>query len=288
MLTEPTIARPAPPPHMTESTVPADAKAPRYIPQRGLVRRIRRAAASDGLSALAAHHRLDRETRELLSAELVKLGAPPITEKTATEAFERLVHFDPLNADALRPFLIIGTNREDRALAVAKIATAMRRAGRSVRMLSDAADATGNVHLKAAGEKLGCGVQIYDGTAECVEMLRISDLACLSIVEAGLRPPLDRVALLRLHKLCIATGAEPIAVVRPADALQALGLARIGVRRMIIAETGEPVRLGSALSAARRGDLAFAEMLPVHDPALPLRPAMALDLATMLLNFEPD
>ena len=224
----------------------------------------------------------------MLSAELVKLGAPPITEEAATEAFERLVHFDPLNADALRPFLIIGTNREDRALAVAKVAIAMRRAGRSVQILSDALDATGNVHLKAAGDRIGCGVKIYDGTAECVEMLRRTDLASLSVVEAGLRPPLDRVAVLRLHKLCIATGAEPIAVVRPEDALQALGMARIGVRRVILAETGEQVRLGPALSAARRGDLAFAEMLTVHNPDAPLRPAMALDLAKMLTDCGDD
>lgn len=282
MLSEPTIQIPAEAPRkIGEASLPG-ARAGRYAPKRGLVRRIRNARANDSLRSLAERHLLDPEARERLSAELIKAGAPPVTREAAQHALSRIVTFDPLNADALRPFLVIGTDRNDRAMAVAKIADAMRKAGRSVRLFSDALDAEDNVHLQAAAERHRCGLRIYDGPSECVEMLRRTDLASLSIIEAGLRPPLDRVALQRLNKLCQATGAEPIAVIRPAEALQTLGLARIGVRRMILVETGEPVRLGPALSAARRGNLAFAELMSSYDLDAPLRAATAGSLAEML------
>lgn len=286
MQTEPTINRPQPTPRTIGTAALPGTRIARYAPKRGLVRKIRSAAAAGALTGMAEHHRFDKETSEVLCGELVKLGAPPVTQEAAASALERLVHFSPLNADALHPFLVVGTHREDRALAVAAIAEAMYRSGRSVQIMSDAQDAEDNAALKRAGKRIGCGVQIYDGVTECHAMLQRADLARLAVIEAGVRPPLDRIALQRLEKLCVATGAEPVIVVRPDDAAQALGMARIGVRRMILVETGEHVRLGPVLSAADRGDLAIAEILPVESGALCA--ASSVELARLLVGARPS
>jgi len=270
MQTEPTIERPHPTPRTIGAAALPGTRAPRYAPKRGLVRRIRSAAAADALGALADHHGFDNETREVLCSELVKLGAPPVTLEAAASAFERLVHFSPLNADALHPFVIVGTNRSDRSLAVAQVAETMHRSGRSVQIMSDALDAENNAHLKVAGQRIGCGVRVYEGTSDCHAMLQRADLARLAVIEAGIRPPLDRIALQRLERLCAA-------------AAQALGMARIGVRRMIVVETGDPVRLGPALSAINRGDLAIAEILPAEGGTDALRPASPQELARLLI-----
>lgn len=285
MQTEPTIERPHAPRIIGEAVLPG-IRAPRSAPERGLVRRIRKAVAEDALTALAEHHGFDKETRAQFCGELVKLGAPPVTPEAAASALERLVHFDPLNADALHPFLIVGTRREDRAIAVARVAEAMHRSGRSVQIMSDAMNAEDDPHLKAAGHRIGCGVKAFDGVSECHSILQKSDLALLSVIEGGVRPPLDRFALQRVEKLCSATGAEPVIVVRPEDASQALGMARIGVRRMILVDTGKPARLGSALSAARRGDIALAEILPADGKDMTLRAASPSELARLLTGAQ--
>jgi len=259
----------------------------RYVPERGLVRRLRAAQANDGIGGLTARHGFDSETRDMLTAELIKAGAPPITPQTAEKALSRLVTFEPLNVDALRPFLLLSDDRMLRAHALAQVGTAMHAAGRSVRLVSDAIDSQTNDVLTDAGEALGCGVRKFDGTPDCVSVLRKADLACLSVIEAGFRAPLDKIALLRLSTLVQATGAEPIIVIRPDDAALAMTLSKIGVKRVILAQSTTPVILGPVFTALREANLALAEILDMRRSAPKLRPAKATTLTEMLIETQP-
>ncbi len=260
--------------------------APRYVPERGLVRRLRRAQANDGIGDLAVRHDLDSETRERLAAELIKAGAPPITPSIAETALARLVSFEPLNADALRPFLVLSTDRTLRAVAMARIGEAMRRAGRSVKLVSDAVDTRKNPVLVQAGNELGCGVTRYDGSPNCVEILRETDLACLSIIEAGFRAPLDRVALMRLNTLIQATGAEPVMVMRPEDAPFAATLSKIGLKRIVLVCEGNETKLGPVFTGLREGNLMIAEILDMHVSEPKLIPADKSELARILTGSD--
>ena len=260
----------------------------RYVPERGLVRRLRAAQANDGIGGLTERHSFDSETRDTLSAELIKAGAPPITPQTAEKALSRLVTFEPLNVDALRPFLLLSADRTIRAHALAQVAEAMNAAGRSVRLVSDATDSQTNDILTEAGKKLSCAVTKFDGTPDCVSVLRKADLASLSVIEAGFRAPLDKIALLRLSTLVQATGAEPIVVIRPEDASLATTLSKIGVKRVILVQTTSPVVLGPVFTALREANLALAEVLDMRNAAPKLRRADAASLAEMLTGTQPQ
>ena len=284
---EPTIALPDPAERLVSMPIIAKAptvsrKAARYVPERGLVRRIRTAQANDDIGELATRHSLDDETRSLLSAELIKAGAPPITSVVAETALSRLVTFEPLNADALRPFLMLSADRPLRAAAMAQVGDAMRRAGRSVKLISDAVDARDNPVLTDAGKKLGCGVTRYDGSPNCVDILRKTDLACLALIEAGFRAPLDKVALLRLNTLIQATGSEPVFVMRPQDAPLAVPLSKIGVKRVLLAVTERHVSLGPVFTALREANLVVAEIVDMRGGEAALRPGRAAELASLL------
>jgi len=119
MLVADTLIEPANSTAPTIDSLPSGPKAsalngrtpPRYVPERGLVRRIRSAQANDGLGQLAARHELDPETQAQLSSELIKAGAPPITPAAAEKALSRLVSFEPLNVDALHPFILLAMDR---------------------------------------------------------------------------------------------------------------------------------------------------------------------------------
>ncbi len=256
--------------------------APRYVPERGLIRRLRTAQANDGIGDIAVRHRLDPETRNRLAAELIKAGAPPITSFVAETALSRLMSFEPLNVDALRPFLVLSTNRAHRAIATAHISKAMRQAGRSVRILSDAIDADEHPELVEAGQKLGCGITHYEGSPNCVDILQQTDLACLSIIEAGFRAPLDRVSMTRLNTLIQTTGAEPVMVMRPEDASSAVMLSKIGLKRVVLVNTEDPLTLGPVFSALRHGNLSIAEILDIQENSTVLKQASAKEITAFL------
>jgi hypothetical protein len=284
---EPTIALPDPAERLVSipniaKAAPPSRKPPRYVPERGLVRRIRTAQANDDIGELATRHSLDQETRALLSAELIKAGAPPITSTVAETALSRLVTFEPLNADALRPFLMLSLDRPLRAAAMARVGDAMRRAGRRVKLISDAVDTRDNPVLIEAGKSLGCGITRYDGSPNCVDILRKTDLACLALIEAGFRAPLDKVALLRLNTLVQATGSEPVFVMRPQDTPLAVALSKIGVRRVVLAVTEARVSLGPVFAALRDANLVVAEILDTRGDEPALRPGRAAELAMLL------
>lgn len=255
----------------------------RYVPERGLVRRIRTAQANDSISELAERHALDSETRKQLSAELIKSGAPPITHEAAEKALSRFVSFEPLNVDALKPFILLSAERSLRAHALAQIGLAMHSAGRSVKLVSDASDIRQNEVLVKAGQEIGCGVIPFDGVPNCVDILRNSDLACMNIVEAGFRAPLDKIALLRLTTIVNATGAEPVAVIRTDDAPIAASLSRVGVKRVVLVHNDGPTKLGPVLTALREANLAIAELLHIRNGTANLRPAKADSLAKLLV-----
>jgi len=103
---------------------------PRYVPERGLVRRIRSAQANDGLGQLAIRHELDPETQAQLSSELIKAGAPPITPAAAEKALSRVVSFEPLNVDALRPFIMLSM-RDEKSAVGSRLMMAFRTALKS-------------------------------------------------------------------------------------------------------------------------------------------------------------
>ena len=259
----------------------------RYVPERGLVRRIRSAQANDGLGQLAARHELDPETQARLSSELIKAGAPPITPAAAEKALSRIVSFEPLNVDALRPFIMLAVDPGLRAQALASVGLAFQAAGRSVRFLSNAADIRSDSPLVEAGQEIGCGITPYDGVPNCVEILRTADLACLNLIETGFRAPLNRIAALRLTTLIQATGSEPVLVMRPEDADLAMSLSKMGVKRVVLAYSQEPVLLGPVLSALREANLAIAEFLDLRGKSAKLRPAQATELAALLTETQP-
>jgi len=263
-------------------------KPKRYVPERGLVRRIRSAQANDGLGELAARHMLDPETQAQLSAELIKAGAPPITPSAAEKAFSRIVNFEPLNVDALHPFVFLALDRDLRARALASVGSAFHAAGRSVRFLSNASDTRTNDALLEAGQKIGCGVTPFDGVPNCVEIMRTADLACLNLIETGFRAPLNRIATLRLNTLIQATGSEPVLVMRPEDVDLAVKLSSVGVKRVVLAYSEAPAQLGPVLSLLRDANLSIAEFLDLRGPAAKLRPAQASELASLLMNAKPQ
>jgi len=256
---------------------------PRYVPERGLVRRLRAEQAHDGLGELAARHRLDAQTRTALAAEFVKSGAPPITPLVAEKAISRLVSFEPLNADALRPFIVLSTDRALRAVATARIGETMRKAGRSVRLISDAIDTNEHPELFQAGQKLGCGITRYEGSPNCVEILQRTDLACLAVIEAGFRAPLDNVSLMRLNALVQATGAEPIMAMRPEDVQSARMLSKIGLKRIVLVRTEERISLGPIFSALRHNNLVVSEILDMRQSEKVFIPANAKEMAELLM-----
>lgn len=260
---------------------------PRYVPERGLIRRIRSAQANDGLGELAAHHMLDPETQAQLSCELIKAGAPPITPDAAEKALTRLVSFEPLNVDALHPFILLAMDRDLRAQALASVGLAFHAAGRSVRFVSDATDTRTNEALVEAGQQIGCGVTRFDGVPNCVDILRKADLACLNLIETGFREPLHKIATLRLNTLIQATGSEPVLVMRPDDADMAVMLSAIGVKRVVLAYSDASTRLGPVLSALREANLSIAEFLDLRGSTVKLRPAQASELATLLTDTQP-
>lgn len=256
----------------------------RYVPERGLIRRIRSAQANDGLGELAARHLFDPETQSQLSSELIKAGAPPITPEAAEKALMRLVSFEPLNVDALHPFVLLSMDRDLRAQALASIGLAFHAAGRSVRFVSDATDLRANDVLVDASQKIGCGITPFDGVPNCVDILRKTDLACLNLIETGLRAPMHKIASLRLSTLMQATGSEPILIMRPEDADLAVMISGIGIKRVVLAYSDEAVQLGPILSALREANLAIAEFLDLRGETAKLRPAQASELATLLID----
>ena len=272
---------------LPKEAVPPERTLPRYVPERGLIRRIRSAQAKDGLGELAARHMLDPETQSQLSCELIKAGAPPITPDAAEKALMRTVRFEPLNVDALHPFVLLSMDRELRAEALASVGLAFNAAGRSVRLVSDATDTRTNDALVDAGEKIGCGVTPFDGVPNCVEILRKADLACLNLIETGFRAPLHRIASLRLSTLIQATGSEPVLVMRPEDAELAAMISGIGIKRIVLAYSEEPVQLGPVLSVLREANLSIAEFLDLRGNTAKLRPAQASELATLLMGIQP-
>jgi len=143
------------------------------------------------------------------------------------------------------------------------IGEAMRRAGRSVRLVSDAIDARDNPVLSKAGKRLGCG-------------------ACLSIIEAGFRAPLDRVAMLRLNTLIQSTGAEPVMVMRPEDAPLAVTLSKIGLKRIILVRDENPLQLGPVFTALRDSNLVIAEVMDMREKKAVMTPARASEMAVLL------
>ncbi len=267
-----------------EQTFPAQS---RYVPERGLVRRIRSAQANDDLGQLAARHSLDSETRAQLSSELIKAGAPPITPVAAEKALARMVSFEPLNVDALRPFVLLAMDRDLRAQALASVGLAFHSAGRSVRFVSNAADTRTHDVLIDAGQHIGCGVTPFDGVPNCVEILRQADLTCLNLIETGFRAPLNKIAMLRLTTLIQATGSEPVFVMKPEDAGLAAKLSSMGVERVVLAYDQEPIELGPVLSVLRAANLSLAEFLDLRGKTARLRPAQAADLAALLTDTQP-
>ena len=259
----------------------------RYVPERGLVRRIRSAQANDGLGELAARHMLDPETQARLSAELIKAGAPPITLAAAEKALSRVVRFEPLNVDALHPFVLLALDRDLRAQALASIGLAFDAAGRSVQFLSNATDIRENDTLRDVSQRIGCGIVPFDGVPNCVEIMRNSDLACLNLIETGFRAPFNKVATLRLKTLIHATGAEPVLVMRPEDADLAMELSTIGLKRVVFAITETPIHLGPVLAVLRAANLSIAEFLDLRGDVPKLRPAQVDELAAFLTDISP-
>ncbi len=295
MLVADTLIEPANSTAPTIDSLPSGPKAsalngrtpPRYVPERGLVRRIRSAQANDGLGQLAARHELDPETQAQLSSELIKAGAPPITPAAAEKALSRLVSFEPLNVDALHPFILLAMDRDLRAQALASVGLAFHAAGRSVRFVSNATDTRTNEALVLAGQNIGCGVTPFDGVPNCVEILRKADLACLNLIETGFRAPLNKIASLRLTTLIQATGSEPVLVMRPEDADLAVMLSSVGVKRVVLAYSEASTQLGPVLSALREANLSIAEFLDLRGNTPKLRPAQASELATLLTDTQP-
>jgi pyrimidine deaminase RibD-like protein len=255
----------------------------RYVPPRGLVRRLTEARSDAAITALLDDHGFDPETGEMLRAALIKAGAPPLSQSTAAIALERLLRFEPLNADALRPFVLLAAERDLRAEAMGHVGYVMRQAGRTVRLFSDAADSQNNAVLAEAAARLGCKITDYNGSPHCAQALRETDLGCLNLIEAGYRKPLDRVALLRLTTLISAIDAEPVMVMRPQDAECTEMLAKTGVKRVILMLTEDDATLGKAIATLRRANLAVAEIIDRRDETRGLIPATPTALARHLL-----
>jgi hypothetical protein len=262
---------------------PASRRVKRYVPPRGLVRRLTEARNDDAIDAFLSDHHFDTATGNILRAELVKAGAPPLGQTTTAIALERMLGFEPLNADALRPFVILAAERSLRAEAMNRIGHVMERAGRTIRLYSDAADSQSNPTLASAAKQLGHGVIDYNGSPDCAQTLRNAESGCLNLVESGYRAPLDKVALLRLGTLVTAIDAEPIMVMRPQDCAATEMLAPIGVKRIILALTDGDATLGPAIATLRRAGLALAEIIDLRDEASGLTPATPAALAKHLL-----
>jgi len=233
---------------------PALRSVKRYVPPRGLVRRLTEARNDDAIDALLGDHGFDAATGDALRAELVKAGAPPLGQATTAIALDRLLGFEPLNADTLRPYVILA-----------------------------AEDSQSNPILASAAKQLGHGVVDYNGSPDCVQILRNAEGGCLNLVESGYRAPLDKVALLRLGTLVKAIDAEPVMVMRPRDCATTEMLAPIGVKRVILALTDGDASLGPAIATLRRAGLALAEIIDLRDQASGLTPATPAALAKHLL-----
>lgn len=262
---------------------PALRSVKRYVPPRGLVRRLTEARNDDAIDALLGDHGFDAATGDALRAELVKAGAPPLGQATTAIALDRLLGFEPLNADTLRPYVILAAERSLRAEAMNRIGHVMQRAGRTLRLYSDSADSQSNPILASAVKQLGHGVVDYNGSPDCVQILRNAEGGCLNLVESGYRAPLDKVALLRLGTLVKAIDAEPVMVMRPRDCATTEMLAPIGVKRVILALTDGDASLGPAIATLRRAGLALAEIIDLRDQASGLTPATPAALAKHLL-----
>lgn len=255
----------------------------RYTPKRGLVRRIRAQQAYADISDLAERHNLDPQTRTVLTEELIKAGAPPVLPATTEKALTGLLQFEPLNTDALKPFLLLSMDRGHRNLAALLIRRVMQNAGRSVKILVD----TGyDSHSRATcdyGKQDERDFIPYEGAAHCVDILRKTDLACLSLIGSGFRTPLDSVATARLIAFIKATRAEPVMITRPEDANFALSLSQIGLRRIILVRTGNTLTLGPVFSALRFGKLVISEILDIRTTPARLIPASPAGVAKLLI-----
>ena len=221
-----------------------DAREPRHAPERGLVRRLREAHGEQALAQIARHHRLDERSRAALLAALAEAAPAAEAEAALAGALGACVALAPIGADALRAVLLLGTDREARREATAALAADLRAAGRAVTVMA---------------ERDGADIR-YEGAEDCRRRLAAIEPGSLTLVEAGLRAPLEHGALERVRRLCEATGAEPVLVARPRDALQALALRRVGGERLVLAlRKGEArVGLGPLLSALTGGEARLA------------------------------
>lgn len=256
-------------------------RAERYVPQRGLVERLRASRTDDGLEAIAERHDLDPATRSALAAALGKVGVPPLTPRTAEKALGEIVRFSPINADALRPFVVVGPDPAHRLAGMVAMAGAMRAAGRSVRLLAEGKDASNIEALGEAASALTCRADVYTDPAECLAILRRTDLGCLGLIEAAFDLPAGEEALARLHRLTRTVGAEAVAVLDEPSLAAVPALARAGMRRIVLVQqTG--TRLGPLLRALGER-VALAEILRIEGASVSLRAATPALLADMLI-----
>lgn len=204
-------------------------------------------------------------------------------------AFDTLFAFAPLPArPPSRPWIFIGPPGAGKTLAVAKMATRARRAGRRATVIStDTRRAGGIQQLEAFTRILGLDLL----TASSPEELGAAIEGCggdpVYIDTAGINPFAgEDTAMIR--GLVKASAAEPV-VVLPAggDAMEtmdaAASFAAVGGKRLIATRIDAARRLGGLLAAADGGKLSFCGVSVSHHAADPIVSVNPVALARLIL-----
>ena len=200
-------------------------------------------------------------------------------------ALDRTFGFAPLShQDDLRPLMLIGPPGAGKTLTVVKLATRLRREGRTLTIITtDTRRAGGVEQLEAFTRILGIGLTAAASPAEVAAALRRHDNAVADgpvlIDTAGANPFFGN-DISKLGEIVDAAAAEAVLVL-PAggDAMEmmdtAAAFACLRVRRLLATRLDAVRRLGGLLAAVDAGRASFSEGGISHrvvDSLVPLNP----------------
>lgn len=227
-------------------------------------------------SALAAHG---------VPAPLAaSLAAGPDLAATLAARFR----FEALPLAPGATLMLVGPPGAGKTLTVAKLATALRLAGRTPRVIAADGRRAGAVEQLAAFTRLlGLDLIVAPHPATVLRALAAGSAEPALIDTAGL-DPFDAAEREEIAGLAVASGAS-VAVVFPAgmDAAEAAeaaeALAETGARHIVATRLDVARRVGAVVSAAHAGGLAIAEAGTGPGVADGLAPLTAAALAARLL-----
>ena len=220
-------------------------------------------------------------------ANIMGLSEPRLT---LINALEELYQFAPVpTGRAKRPFIMVGPPGAGKTLATAKMAARSTMAGLDVAVITtDVMRAGGREQLEAFTKLLKIELLVADSPKALKEALMRCKKADQVIIDTASTNPFDTAQVKTLAKMIGAADMNPMLVLPAGIHADEAGevariFATIGARSLLPTRVDVARRLGSLLTAASQGGLAFADVSTTAKVADGLSALSAKKLTQLLM-----